>query len=162
MGKKSASTGSKARSAAYKALNKCMVNAKAKVSRHLKKHPNDEQAQAALSVVGSKNFRTKPKNKNGWATEALRSSLVYVPYLTAKGSPIFIKVSDQINTMIHSHGQSIPNTKSNLRAMAQLLRFTSKSAFHPIPVTEVHKVRGGSEVAVVVMKHDSKLSNFKG
>ena len=44
MGKKSSSANKKARYKAYKDLGKAKQNKAAKLKKHLKKHPNDEQS----------------------------------------------------------------------------------------------------------------------
>ena len=161
MGKKSGSAGSKLRFGAYKALDKRTANAKRRLARHLKKHPGDEQAEVALKGVATRKFRTKPNNKGGWVTEKLRSAMVYVPYLTAKGMPIALKFPEQLPTLLNSHSQSVPLIRSNVKGYAQMLRYTGKSPFHPIPVLVSKKVKG-QEVTEILVQHTSKLSNFKG
>ena len=161
MGKKSGSAGDKARFGAYKATNRAVVNAKRKIERHLKKHPEDAQAQAALKNVATKKLRAKPGNKGGWVTESLRSTMVYIPYLTGKGTPIALKAPEQVEAMLRLYGQSVALTKTNTKAYAQMLKFTKVSAFHQVPVVVVKKVKG-QEVAETVWKHTSKKSNYQG
>ena len=161
MGKKSGSAGDKAKFTAYKATGRVTINAKRRLERHLKKHPEDAQAQAALKGVASRKFRTKPNSKGGWVTESLRASMVYVPYLTAKGSPIALKAPEQVEAMLRLHGQNVALTRTNTKGYAQLLKFTKVSDFHQIPVLEVKKVKG-QEVTDIVWKHTSKYSNYQG
>lgn len=161
MGKKSGSAGDKAQFGAYKTTNRAVVNAKRRIERHLKKHPEDAQAQAALKGVATKTLRSKPNTKGGWVTESLRSSMVYIPYLTAKGSPIALKAPEQVEAMLRLHGQGAPLTRINTKGYAQLLKFTKVSDFHQIPVLEVKKVKG-QEVTDIVWKHTSKYSNYQG
>ena len=161
MGKKSGSAGDKAKFGAYKATNRAVVNAKRKIERHLKKHPEDAQAQAALKNVATKKLRAKPGNKGGWVTESLRSTMVYIPYLTGKGSPIALKAPEQVEAMLRLYGQGVALTKTNTKGYAQMLKFTKVSAFYQVPVVEVKKVKG-QEVATTVWKHTSKESNYQG
>lgn len=161
MAKKSGSAADKARATAYKALDKRTLNAKIRLARHLKKHPEDEQAQAALAGAGSRKFRTKPNSKGGWVTEKLRNAMLYVPYLTAKGMPIGLRFPEQLGSFLNSHGQSVPLTRTNTKAYAQLVRYQGKAPFHLTPVTVVKKTKDGEEVSLE-LKHISKLSNFKG
>ena len=161
MGKKSGSAGSKARFGAYQTTGRAVANAKRRLERHLKKHPEDTQATKALSGVTTRKFRTKPTTKGGWVIESLRSSMVYVPYLTGKGLPIVLKSPEQAEAMLRIHGQPVALTKTNVRGYAQMLKFTRNSAFHPVPTTEIKKV-DGQDVAVVVWKHTTKLSNYQG
>lgn len=161
MGKKSGSAGDKAKFSAYKTTNRVVVNAKRKIERHLKKHPEDAQAQAALKNVATKKLRTKPNNKGGWVTESLRSTMVYIPYLTGKGSPITLKAPEQVEAMLRLYGQGVALTKTNTKGYAQMLKFTKVSSFHQVPVVEVKKVKG-QEVATTVWKHTSKDSNYQG
>lgn len=161
MGKKSGSAGSKLRFTAYKSLDKRTTNAKLRLMRHLKKHPGDAQAEDALKNVGSRTFRTAPKTKGGWVTDTLRSAMLYIPYLTGKGTPIALKFPEQIPSLLHSHSQSIPLTRENVKGFAGALRYSKNAPFMKVPVIERKKVKG-EEVLELVVKHTSKLSNFKG
>lgn len=161
MGKKSSSAGDKLRFGSYKTGNRAVLNAKRRLERHLKKHPEDAQAQSALKGVATRTLRSKPNNKGGWVTETLRATMVYVPYLTAKGTPIVLKAPEQAEAMLRLYGQGVPLTKTNTKAYAQMLKFTKVSAFHPVPVVEVKKVKG-QDVATTVWKHTAKESNYQG
>lgn len=161
MGKKSASAGSKLRAAAYKAKDSRTINAKRRLERHLKKHPEDAQAQAALKGVATRKFRVKPVNKNGWVKETLRASMIYVPYLTGKGQAIALRAPEQLDLMLRTHSQPVALTKTNAKAYAQMLRFTAKSPYHATPVVVTKKVDGQVETEIV-LKHTAVTSNFKG
>ena len=52
---------------------KSTANAKRRVERHLKKHPNDAQASTALSNGISD--RKKPNTRMGWVQESLKSTM---------------------------------------------------------------------------------------
>lgn len=112
--------------------DKRVANAKMRLVRHLKKHAGDEQAAQALAAVGSRNFRKKPVSKNGWAKESLRVAMTFVPFLNGKGQPIPVKSSEQLGLLLRNPActQTVPQTKANLRAFAQMIKFTTKTVQH--------------------------------
>lgn len=71
MAKKGSNAGQKGRYAAYKAKDNVTKNAKRKLERHLKKHPNDAQAQAASPG----RTRKTPNVRCGWVTDGVKDAL---------------------------------------------------------------------------------------
>lgn len=67
--KHSKSKSKKEQHGAYKAQSRYTKNRKAKLERHLKKHPEDVAAQKALDNVGSDPRREKPKSKV-WSSQS--------------------------------------------------------------------------------------------
>lgn len=161
MAKLKPQAGHKAKYSRYQQKGSLTKNARMKLERHLKKHPQDEQAQEALKHVAGKAVRKKPQSKLGWVKEGLRNNMVYLPYLTAKGTPIAAQHPDQFERLIKTHCQNVALTRSNVTGYAQLFRFVNRVPFQKTAEFETIKVNGES-VVVVKMKHTSKLSNFKG
>ena len=78
MAKKGSTAGQKNRYAAYKAKDNVTRNAKRKLERHLKKHPNDEQGAAALKA--GVNTTRKPSGvRLGWLQEDVKTFLGHTP-----------------------------------------------------------------------------------
>lgn len=71
MAKKGSTAGQKTRYAAYKAKDTVTKNAKLRLARHLKKHPDDAQAQAATP----RRTRKTPTARLGWVKDNVRSAL---------------------------------------------------------------------------------------
>lgn len=69
MAKKNTSPNQKAKYKEYKVGAKFIKNRKAKLERHLKKFPNDEQAKTALRR-NIEYRRKKPNNSNTWSKPA--------------------------------------------------------------------------------------------
>ena len=57
--------------ATYKATSAFEKNRKAKLRRHLKRYPNDDVAQKALTLSGTP--RKAPNNKMGWVKKEDKS-----------------------------------------------------------------------------------------
>lgn len=74
MAKKGSTAGQKNRYAAYKAKDNVTKNAALKLARHLKKHPNDEQAQGA-QARGVGRTRKTPTARCGWVSDSVRDAL---------------------------------------------------------------------------------------
>lgn len=55
---------------AYKLKDSYKLNRIAKIEKHLKLHPNDEKAKAALKA--NPNIRKAPTNKLGWVQDSVR------------------------------------------------------------------------------------------
>lgn len=158
MSKLKPGAGKKAKYGRYSQLSKVVVNARKKLQRHLKKYPNDEQAQAALGSVSSRTTRKAPGSKNGWVKDSLRNAMTYVPYLNGKGQVVPLRVAETLPQFLASHGQSIAQTKDNLKSFAQVVKLAKKAPFRMVPVLQVIK----DNDTRIVMRHDSKLSNFNG
>ena len=78
MSKLKPSTAKKARNSAYSAKGSAIKNAKRKLERHLKKHPNDEQGAAALKA--GVNTTRKPSGvRLGWLQEDVKTFLGHTP-----------------------------------------------------------------------------------
>ena len=69
---------------AVKTFAQTEANRKARLERHLRKHPTDAQAQAALKTPAP--VRHKPKSKN--ATRSVAKQVVYVPGEGHKSMPV--------------------------------------------------------------------------
>lgn len=65
--------GTVGRYAIYQANNRTAINKKNRLAKHLKNHPNDEQAQQATSR-GVGRTRKTPNERLGWLTESLKSA----------------------------------------------------------------------------------------
>lgn len=74
MAKKGSSAGQKSRYAAYKAKDSVTKNAARALARHLKKHPNDEQALGA-QAKGVGRTRKTPTARCGWVTDGVRAAM---------------------------------------------------------------------------------------
>lgn len=108
------------------------LNRKKRLERHLKKHPEDIQAQAALTINKTVSTRKSSNNKLGW----MSSNRTLETILRAK----FVG--------------SI--TKESVTSYARILKFIKNSPFHQLAtIVNIDKSVG------VVLKHTSKLSNFK-
>ena len=106
----------------------------AKILKHLKSHPDDEQSQQALSSlsVNSQPTRKASKAKLGWLSNAVGSQIIS----RFNGQP----------------------TKQAAFAFARAFRFMKVRPFMISPVF----VGGPDNTVLLKMKHTSKLSNFKG
>lgn len=72
------SAAKKARYTAYNAKGSALKNAKRKLERHVKKHPNDEQGAAALKA-GLNAIRKPSGTRLGWVQEEVKSFLNHTP-----------------------------------------------------------------------------------
>ena len=68
----------KSRYTAYTAKGSAAKNAKLKLERHLKKHPNDEQGAAALKA-GVNSTRKPSGVRLGWLQEEVKTFLGHTP-----------------------------------------------------------------------------------
>lgn len=117
---------------AYAAKGRFAINRKAKLERHLKKHPNDEQGVQALRANKTTSSRKKPISKLGWIG------------------------NNELGAKIR--GRFIGGiTKEFATKYAQVLRLCRKAQFQLTPVV----VPGPNNTFVVEQKHLSKKSNFK-
>lgn len=109
------------------------INRLKRLTKHLKLHPNDEQAKESLDSNKTLSTRKPSQNKGGW-----------------------ISSNKAIETILRS--KFIGNiSKEALKKHAQILKFSTNAPFMKIPV--LHKV---GEDMIYIWKHTSKLSNFKG
>ena len=90
----------------YSANNRYAANRQARIVRHLKKHPNDEQGIKALSLNKVTPSRKKPVSKLGWINN------------NETGAKI--------------RGRVIGLTKQFAVGYAQMLRFCRNSQFHKL------------------------------
>ena len=78
MSKLKPSAGKKSKYTAYTAKGSAIKNAKRKLERHLKKHPNDAQGAAALKA--GVNATRKPSGvRLGWLQEDVKTFLGHTP-----------------------------------------------------------------------------------
>lgn len=73
MAKKQRSESQKAQATTYK--GRYEANRRRKLESHLKRQPNDEQAQAALNNIAYR--RKKPNTQGGWVAKHLRESPLF-------------------------------------------------------------------------------------
>lgn len=118
----------------YQSSNRFALNRERKIARHLRKHPNDAQAQVALETKVSEPTRKAPKEKLGWLTS--NKSL---------GESIKSKFIGSI-------------TKDEAKRWATFTKLSKKVMFWKTPVVTFN-AEGESHLA---MKHVNKSSNFKG
>ena len=157
MSKLKPGAGRKAKFTSYAMKGNFSKNAKRKLAKHLKAHPNDQQAVTALAGVASRKIRTKPVAKLGWVKESLRAAMAFVPYLNSKGQVIVIKSVEHFSQVANTYSQPIPVTRSAAKAYARIKKKKKVAPFRKV-ATFVHK---GGEVALEYV-HDSKLNNFTG
>jgi hypothetical protein len=62
---------------AYKNLGRFAKNRKAKLERHLKKHPDDAAAKAALAKAEGSSPRRKTPNQSVWSSTARQKAQLY-------------------------------------------------------------------------------------
>ncbi len=133
--------------AAYASKGNFAKNALRKVQRHLKKHPNDTQAQKALKSVPGSPTRKKPLNKGGWVSEDVRSFMSHLPFLTPMQGRVY--------------NQQVVATKTNVTSYAQIRKFLKASPFmKTLVLIEQLNEETKEEVLLPMWKHTSKLSNF--
>lgn len=101
--------------------------------RHLKKHPNDKNAIAAVELGKTVSTRKASNNKLGWMSSNK-------------------EVDAKLRTKFVG-----PITKDAVTKEAKILSFIKKAPFHAIATLE----HVGTEVKCI-FKHTSKLSNFTG
>lgn len=113
-------------------LNNFATNRLKRLVRHLKKHPNDEQANEALKANKTESTRKSSVNKLGWTSS-----------------------NKELDTILRSKFVGSV-TKELLTKHAQIISFCKKAPFHLMPVLVSTK-----EGVTLQLKHTSKLSNFK-
>ena len=120
----------------YADQNRYGINRQKRIARHLKKFPNDAQAQEALANSSANNQPTRKasKEKSGWLT-------------SNKGLGELIK-SKFTGTV----------TKKEAGNWAKFIKLSKKVLFWQAPVVTYDKLGA----PVLTMKHTNKLSNFKG
>ena len=118
----------------YQANNRFEINRLRKIQKHLKKHPEDAQAQAALSANKTAPTRKASKEKLGWLTSN-----------KGLGESIKSKFTGTI-------------TKQEAGNWAKFIKLSKKVLFWQAPVVTYDK----QGAPVLTMKHTNKLSNFKG
>ena len=77
MAKLKPSATKKTRNASYALKGNAEKNAKLKLARHLKKHPNDKQAQAAVGKTVRK--RKTPIARLGWVKDSVKDTMAPTP-----------------------------------------------------------------------------------
>mgnify|MGYP000973503847 CR=1 FL=1 len=75
--------------AAYKSEGRYARNKKARIERHLKKHPNDAQSKDSIKSIG-KYSRDKPMNPNTWSPDNIKMAQLYKS-VGIKGNMVFKK-----------------------------------------------------------------------
>ena len=120
----------------YADQNRYGINRQKRIARHLKKFPNDAQAQEALANSSANNQPTRKasKEKSGWLTS--NKSL---------GELIKSKFTGTI-------------TKEEAKRWAIFVKTSKKVMFWKTPVTTFAALGDSS----MQMKHISTMSNFKG
>ena len=118
----------------YQANNRFEINRLRKIQKHLKKHPEDAQAQAALSANKTAPTRKASKEKLGWLTSN-----------KGLGESIKSKFTGTV-------------TKKEAGNWAKFIKLSKKVLFWQAPVVTYDK----QGAPILTMKHTSKLSNFKG
>ena len=120
----------------YAEQNRYGINRQKRIARHLKKFPNDAQAQEALANSSANNQPTRknPKEKLGWLT-------------SNKSLGELIK-SKFIGTV----------TKEEAKRWAVFVKTSKKVMFWKSPVAVFDK-EGNSSIQ---MKHISTMNNLKG
>lgn len=103
-----------------------------RITKHLKKHPTDAQAEQALALGKTVSTRNKPNAKLGWLSS-----------------------DKNVETILRSKFVG-SITKNTLNIHARILKFTKNAPFYLIPTL----VNNGKNLECV-LKHTSKLSNFK-
>ena len=78
MSKLKVSATKKARNASYGLKGSCAKNAKRKLEAHIKKYPNDLQAQQALKK-GVGRTRKTPNEQLGWVSESVKNAFGATP-----------------------------------------------------------------------------------
>ena len=78
MSKLKVSATKKARNASYGLKGSCAKNAKRKLEAHIKKYPNDLQAQQALKN-GVGRTRKTPNEQLGWVSESVKNAFGATP-----------------------------------------------------------------------------------
>ena len=78
MAKLKPGAGKKAKHSLYSSKGSCAKNAKRKLEAHIKKYPNDLQAQNALKK-GVGRTRKTPNEQLGWVSESVKNALGSTP-----------------------------------------------------------------------------------
>ena len=118
----------------YQANNRFEINRLRKIQKHLKKHPQDQQASNALTVKSANPTRKASKEKLGWLTSN-----------KTLGEFIKSKFTGSV-------------TKEESVRWSKFVKTSKKVLFWQAPVV-TYDDKGAP---VLTMKHTNKLSNFKG
>ena len=118
----------------YQANNRFEINRLRKIQKHLKKHPEDAQAQAALSANKTAPTRKASKEKLGWLTS---------------NKNLGENIKSKFNGTV---------TKQEASNWAKFIKLSKKVLFWQAPVVTYDK----QGAPILTMKHTNKLSNFKG
>lgn len=118
----------------YQANNRFEINRLRKIQKHLKKHPQDQQANNALTVKSANPTRKSSKEKLGWLTSN-----------KTLGEFIKSKFTGSV-------------TKEESVRWSKFVKTSKKVLFWKAPVVTYDKLGA----PVLTMKHTNKLSNFKG
>ena len=85
MSNKKSGTGREAQYARYKASNSCTKNKVARLTRLLKKFPENKQLETALKTVG---YSRKTPNTRQWSKTRIRETMILRPSTNALPSPM--------------------------------------------------------------------------
>ena len=118
----------------YQANNRFEINRLRKIQKHLKKHPQDQQASNALTVKSANPTRKASKEKLGWLTSN-----------KTLGEFIKSKFTGSV-------------TKEESVRWSKFVKTSKKVLFWQAPVVTYDK----QGAPILTMKHTNKLSNFKG
>lgn len=118
----------------YQANNRFEINRLRKIQKHLKKHPQDQQASNALTVKSANPTRKASKEKLGWLTS---------------NKNLGENIKSKFNGTV---------TKQEAGNWAKFIKLSKKVLFWQAPVVTYDK----QGAPILTMKHTSKLSNFKG
>ena len=111
--KKGSTAGQKLRYTAYKAKDTVTKNAKRKLARHLKKHPNDAQGKTALEQ-GVGRTRKTPTARCGWVSDGLKAALAPATVTRTAGRKMakVIAFSHRISRMALTKAEQKASRKS--------------------------------------------------
>lgn len=139
--KKSASASKKAQATAYKVVIKAGKNKLAKIQRHLKKHPGDSQATAAVKTARDYTGRTAPKRVgariNPFVGErdqmALAEQLIDLKQVTREAATVKNRSLNLLNGRISALGKRVQEGARKARAAANEAQFDRKGKLFAKP-----------------------------
>lgn len=139
--KKSASASKKAQATAYKAVIKAGKNKLAKIQRHLKKHPSDSQATAAVKTARDHTGRKEPKRMgarlNPFVGErdqmALAEQMIDLKQVTREAATIKNRSLNLLNGRISALGKRVQEGARKARAAANEALYDRKGKLFAKP-----------------------------
>lgn len=174
--KKSSSASAKAAATQYKALNVVGKNKLRKLERHLKKHPGDNQAQAAKGDARNHTGRVAPKRMgarlNTFVGErdqmALAEQLIDLKQATRESCVVKNRSLNLLSGRISALGLRVQQAARQDRATRNQAQFDRKGTVFPKPrmtkaERELAKARalGKQEAAGVSKAKQKKLAKAK-